>query len=103
MAGGLVLPAKNTTVGSFCQMMQQVVLDRPVVDHTGLVGKFNFELKWIPDQTEFGGHFPVGTDNADAPPGIFTAIQEQLGLKLVAEKTAVRVMVIDRVEQPSAN
>jgi len=42
-------------------------------------------------------------DGVDAPPGIFTAMQEQLGLKLSAEKTAVRVMVIDRVEQPSAN
>jgi len=99
----LGMKGSNLTMTNFAQLLQAGIMDRPVVDHTGLVGKFNFELKWTPDQTEFGGHFPVGTDNADAPPGIFTAIQEQLGLKLSAEKTAVKVMVIDRVEQPSAN
>jgi uncharacterized protein (TIGR03435 family) len=78
-------------------------MDRPVVDHTGLMGTYDFELRWAPDQTQFDGHFPVVADGVDAPPGIFTAMQEQLGLKLSAEKTAVRVMVIDRVEQPSAN
>jgi uncharacterized protein (TIGR03435 family) len=48
------------------------------------------------------GRFPV-SQSADAPPGIFTAMPEQLGLRLSAEKTAVEVMVIDRVAQPSPN
>jgi uncharacterized protein (TIGR03435 family) len=97
------MKGRNLTMANFAQLLQSGIMDRPVVDHTELVGKYDFEVRWTPDQTEFGGHFPAGTDSADAPPGIFTALQEQLGLKLSAEKTAVRVMVIDRVEQPSAN
>jgi uncharacterized protein (TIGR03435 family) len=89
-------------MANFAQLLQSGIMDRPVVDHTGLVGKYDFELRWMPDQSQMGGRFPV-TDSADAPPGIFTAVQEQLGLRLSAEKTPVEVMVIDRVEQPSAN
>lgn len=46
--------------------------------------------------------YPV-SEGVDAPPGIFTAMPEQLGLKLSAEKTEVEVMVMDRIEQPSPN
>jgi uncharacterized protein (TIGR03435 family) len=97
------MKGRNLTMTNFAQLLQSGIMDRPVVDHTGLTGKYDFEIKWTPDQSEFGGRFPVVLDSADAPPGIFTAMQEQLGLKLSAEKTAVRVMVIDRVEQPSPN
>ena len=97
------MKGRNLTMINFAQLLQSGIMDRPVVDRTGLVGKYDFAVRWTPDQTEFGGHFPVAVESADAPPGIFTAMQEQLGLKLSAEKTAVRVMVMDRVEQPSAN
>lgn len=97
------MKGQNLTMANFAQLLQSGIMDRPVVDHTGLAGKYDFTLRWTPDQTEFGGRFPAGADSADAPPGIFTAMQEQLGLKLSAEKTAVQVMVIDRVEQPSPN
>jgi uncharacterized protein (TIGR03435 family) len=97
------MKGRNLTMANFAQLLQSGIMDRPVVDHTGLVGKYDFELRWTPDQTQFGGRFPVMADSAEAPPGMFTAIEEQLGLKLSAEKTAVRVMVIDRVEQPSPN
>lgn len=97
------MKGQNLTMANFAQLLQSGIMDRPVVDHTGLTGVYDFELKWMPDQTEFGGHFPVAADEADTPPGIFTAMEEQLGLKLRAEKTVVRVMVIDRVEQPSPN
>jgi uncharacterized protein (TIGR03435 family) len=93
----------NLTMTNFAQLLQSGIMDRPVVDRTGMTGKYDFALRWTPDQTEFGGRFPAAVDGADAPPGMFTAMQEQLGLRLSAEKTAVRVMVIDRVEQPSAN
>jgi uncharacterized protein (TIGR03435 family) len=99
----LGMKGQNLTMTNFAQLLQAGIMDRPVVDQTGLTGKYDFELRWAPDQTQFGGHFPVVADSADTPPGIFTAMKEQLGLKLSAEKTAVRVMVIDRIEQPSAN
>ncbi|MEO6805892.1 MAG: TIGR03435 family protein [Edaphobacter sp.] len=69
---------------------------RPVIDETGLKGYYDFDLKWTPE-----GH--VGELSADAPPGLFTAIQEQLGLKLEPTKGPVRVLVIDHVERPAAN
>jgi len=67
-------------------------LGRPVVDKTGLAGCFDFELKWTPDRDALKA-------SADAPPSIFVALQEQLGLKLEARKGPVEVLVVDRVEK----
>ena len=102
-----VLHAGSDTMGDFVHMLEGGILDRPVVDETGLVGKWDFTLKWTPDETQFGG-MPVrvslpAADDANAPPPLFTAIQEQLGLKLEAQKMDVPVLVIDHVEQPSPN
>ena len=100
------LPARNSTMEEFAGVMQGAVLDRPVVDQTGLPGRFDFELKWTPDEFQFGGlgvKVPPPSDSATAPPDLFNAMQEQLGLKLVSTKAAVEVLVIDRVEKPSAN
>ncbi len=65
-------------------------LERQVIDKTNLTGEYDFILKWTADP-KFDG------------PSIFTAIQEQLGLKLQPDKAPVEVMVIDHLEQPSAN
>jgi uncharacterized protein (TIGR03435 family) len=75
-------------------LMPQV--GRPVLDQTGLTGRYDLDLKWTPDED-------TGERSADAPPGLMTAIQEQLGLKLEATKGPVKVLVIDHVERPSAN
>ena len=69
-------------------------LNRTVVDKTGLTDSYKFSLKWTPDDTP-------GT-NADLP-GLFTALPEQLGLKLVPAKGPVEVLLIDHVEMPSQN
>jgi uncharacterized protein (TIGR03435 family) len=101
-----VLHVRNATMANFTGLMQAAVLDRPVVDRTGLDGKWDFVLKWTPDESQFAGmgvKVPPPSDAADAPPPLFTAIQEQLDLKLDAEKTAVGVMVIDHVDHPSPN
>jgi len=87
----------------FTGLLQEVVLDRPVVDQTGLKGRYDFTLKWAPDDSQFGGRVPPVSDDPSAPPSLFTALQEQVGLKLSAEKTAVDVLVIDHVEKPSPN
>ena len=90
-------------------MIMQGTLDRPVVDQTGLKDRYDFQLKWTPDESQYGGRVPPpnsgdnGAAAADAPPPLFTAIQEQLGLKLDAMKAPAKVMVIDSVQKPSAN
>jgi uncharacterized protein (TIGR03435 family) len=100
---GLLLPARNTALGQFAQMMQQVVLDRPVIDKTEISGRFDFQLMFTPDESQFSGHPPSLPPQTNSSPGLFEAIQQQLGLKLNAEKIAADVLVIDHVEKPSAN
>jgi uncharacterized protein (TIGR03435 family) len=85
--------------------------DRPVVDKTGLTGLFDVHLEFEPDRATFPPPAPPGAppiDTSDQPPGsigpsIFTAIQEQLGLKLESAKGPREVLVIDSVERPSEN
>jgi uncharacterized protein (TIGR03435 family) len=105
--GGLgKLNVRNALMTDFTGLMQSAVLDRPVVDQTGLTGRFDFTLNWTPDDSQFSGmgaKIPPPTDSADAPPNLYTAIQEQIGLKLEATKAPADVMVIDSVEKPSAN
>jgi uncharacterized protein (TIGR03435 family) len=100
------LYVQNATMEDFTHLMQSAVLDRPVVDQTGIKGRWNFVLKWTPDESQFGGlgmKVPPPSNAADAPPPLFTAIQEQIGLKLEAMKAPVEVLVLDHVEKPSAN
>lgn len=77
-------------------------LGRPVVDATGLTGSFDIKLEWLPDEGQPNSEGIV--PSPDSPGAtIFSAIQEQLGLKLEAHKGPVEVLIIDRVEKPSAN
>jgi uncharacterized protein (TIGR03435 family) len=103
VAGGVLLPAGNTSMSTLAQMMQQVVLDRPVIDKTGLAGRFDFGFTFTPDDSEFEGHPPRLPAQTNASPGLFEAMQQQLGLKLSAETAPAEVLVIDHVERPSAN
>jgi len=83
----------------------------PVLDKTGLTGKYDINLTWAPDESEGIMMSPVGgapgAGNPAPPstngPSIFTALEEQLGLKLEAHKEPGAVIVIDHIEQPSAN
>jgi bla regulator protein BlaR1 len=81
-------------------------LGRTVLDRTGLTGKYDFTLKWAPDENR-GPPGPPGIDNSPPTdslgPSISTAVQEQLGLKLESEKGPVEILVIDHVEKPSEN
>jgi len=71
------------------------VLDRPVVDQSALGGKFDFSLRWAPDTAR--------PEDPNTPPPLFTAIQEQLGLRLEATKAQADVLVVDHVDRPSPN
>jgi uncharacterized protein (TIGR03435 family) len=83
------------------------VLNRPVIDKTGLTGYYDIDLKWTPDanRPDFGDvHNPADLPAPDPNrPEIFTAIKEQLGLELKSEKGPVEVIVIDHIERPSPN
>jgi uncharacterized protein (TIGR03435 family) len=70
---------------------------RLVVDQTGLKGTYDFTLKWSSEQ------LVAGQESGVDAPSVFTAIQEQLGLRLVPSKAPVEVIVIDHIEPPSAN
>jgi uncharacterized protein (TIGR03435 family) len=100
-----VLNVRNGNMADFAEVMQSSVLDRPVVDQTGLSGRFDFALEWTPDEFQFAdfGPRPANADNTDSAPDLFTAIQQQLGLKLDAVKAPTEVLVIDHVEKPSEN
>ena len=100
------LGVRNATMADFTGLMQSAVLDKPVVNQTELTGKYDFTLSWTPDDSQFSGmgaKIPPPTDNANAPPNLYTAMQEQIGLKLDATKAPADVMVIDHVEKPSEN
>ncbi|MEI9814953.1 MAG: TIGR03435 family protein [Acidobacteriota bacterium] len=100
------LPAANATMGDFAGVMQSAVLDRPVIDQTGLAGRWDFTLNWTPDEFQFGGlgvRPPAPTNDPAAPPNIFNAFKEQLGLQLESTKAPAEVYVVDKVEKPSEN
>jgi uncharacterized protein (TIGR03435 family) len=72
-------------------------MGRPVTDKTGLAGRFDMELTWMPDSSR------VSAPGDSSGPSLTTAIQEQLGLKLVSEKGPVEMLIVDHVQEPSAN
>jgi uncharacterized protein (TIGR03435 family) len=120
--GGMMMMGRGQLTGQgvpiklLVQALSQQ-LGRTVVDQTGLKGNYDFTLKWTPDQNSPAmamgpggpapGAPPPGADNAPPPdtsgPSVFTAIQEQLGLKLEPTKGPVEILVIDHIERPSEN
>jgi len=102
-AGSMIV--KSATIADFANFMQRYVLDRPVVDETHLTTKYDFNLKWAANETQFQGRALASEPaqgTADAS-DLFTAIQEQLGLKMESSKGPVDVLVIDSVQKPTEN
>lgn len=103
---------RNATIAEFAHVMQAQFMEQPVVDQTGLGDtRYSFILKWTPDpsQSQGFGAGPAAANpqppapDADAPPDLFAAMEQQLGLQMKGTKAPVDVMVIDKVEKPSAN
>ena len=92
-AGGAMI--RGTMDMSVLSSYLSSILGRGVTDQTGLKGAWKFSLKWTPDDQP-----AAATGNA---PSLFTAIQEQLGLKLESTKGPVEVLVIDHAEKPTEN
>jgi uncharacterized protein (TIGR03435 family) len=79
-------------------------LGRPVKDMTGLSGYYKFNLKWTPEDTVLAGAENTSTDPGDRPPSIFTALQEQIGLRLKPQQFPIQMVVVDHVERvPTEN
>jgi uncharacterized protein (TIGR03435 family) len=103
----------NTLVGGKISMKQFAdglsnILGRPVLDKTGFTGTFDVKLEFSPEGTAFAGGLP-GIPGGLPPvfdtsgPSIFTAVQDQLGLKLESQKGPGEVLIIDHAEKPSEN
>jgi uncharacterized protein (TIGR03435 family) len=93
-------------MAEFADFLQSRILERPVVDQTALPDRYDFTLTWTPDASQaaaLGTNAPPPPSNPDAPPDLFAAVQQQLGLKLESGKAPVEVLVIDKVEKPSEN
>ena len=96
----------NVTMDDLCKMLQTLALDRPLVNQTGVSGKYDFSLVWTPEQLLNAPPNPNALapgDRGDALPDLYTAIQQQPGLKIDATKMGIEVLVIDKVEKPSEN
>ena len=110
MMGRGQLKGQALPMTSVVRMLSQQ-LHRSIVDKTGLTGKYDIALQWVPEEgpgpmPPGPGGVQQGPDSAPPPdsgPSIFTAIQEQLGLKLESTKGPVETLVIDHVETPSEN
>ena len=105
---GPSLKAEGVTLIEFSKLLN-LILDRPVVDQTGLTGRFNIHLEFARDQATarlpegFGGEGTAPPPSDPSRPTIFTAVQEQLGLKLMPARGPVESLVIDHIERPSEN
>jgi uncharacterized protein (TIGR03435 family) len=88
---GVAMDARFTGMKRFAEVLAREI-DLPVVDQTGLAGVFNFKLQWTRDTAKMPDR-----------PTIYTAVQEQLGLRLRSQKMPLEILVIDRAERPSEN
>jgi uncharacterized protein (TIGR03435 family) len=99
------LTATATTIANLVESLSRI-LKRTVIDKTGLAGNFDVSLQWTPDEIQAirpGPDAPPAPPPESTAPSIFTALQEQLGLKLESQKGPVKIFVIDRAEKPSEN
>lgn len=87
------IDSRNTSMEHFAQILGRQ-MDLPVLNRTGLDGVYNLKLEWTPEAAQQGN---------DAGPTIYTAIQEQLGLRLRSARMPVDVLVIDHAERPTEN
>jgi uncharacterized protein (TIGR03435 family) len=97
------LNVENATIDFFSKLLG-IALDRPVIDKSGLTGKYNFHLEFVTDPA-MSGVGALAALRSDEPAGasILTAVRDQLGLKLESTKGPREFLVIDHVERPSTN
>jgi uncharacterized protein (TIGR03435 family) len=99
------IEAQAQSMSIFATALGALYADRPVVDKTGLKGLYDIRLQWTQDQGLTAAPGPGGVPSTTAPlgPSLFTALEDQLGLKLESAKGPLPVLVIDSVQKPSEN
>lgn len=97
------LQVGNATMDDFARFLSRFVLDRPAVNQTQIAGHYDLVLQWAPDSETLSPEPVAAGTSSDDRPGLFTAIKEQLGLKLEASKANVDVYVVDSVQKPGSN
>lgn len=103
------ITGQGVAIASLVKMLSDQGLGRTIVDKTGLTGKYDLDLQWSPDDSPppvargTQTSPSVNDDSTDSGASLFTALQEQLGLKLESQKGPVDVIVIDHIERPSEN
>jgi len=102
MRSATQINARRGTMAMLCAVLTNW-MHRPVMDQTGLTGNYDYVLKYAPDPAESHLFPPESNPPDPAGPSVFTALQEQLGLKLESRKGQVEVIVIDRVAKPTEN
>ncbi len=105
--GQASLDGRSMSMAQFCNALA-IILGRPVTDHTGVEGRFDIHLEFDPEGVNLGqGASALTTDgdkSDDTRPSIFSALQQQLGLKLQSHKEPAEVLIIDRLERiPTEN
>jgi uncharacterized protein (TIGR03435 family) len=93
-AGAVMMAGvRDTTMELLARHLSVLDLGRPVIDGTGLSGRFDFTIEWTPD---------AALPDAPAPTSV-QALRDQLGLKLEATRAPLQILIVDRIERPSAN
>ena len=95
------LVGQVTGIDRLAQMLSNILSGQPVQDKTGIAGTYDFTLAWEPGDGERGGP-PPGSPSPGGP-SLFTALQEQLGLRLEAQKVSIQTFVIDSAEKPNVD
>jgi len=90
----------NASIGDFIGQLQRIVMDRPIVDQTGLTGVYNISFAFTREEP---GAVGMAQLPDSAAPNLFEALEDQLGLKLVSVKAPVDVIVVDHAEAPAEN
>jgi uncharacterized protein (TIGR03435 family) len=98
----LLAGSRNTTMALFAASVPSLgQIDRPVVDRTGLSGKYDLSIEWAREENGSAASVDVQTESQGTT--FLEAMKEQLGLKLESTKAPLDVLVIDHVEMPSEN
>jgi len=97
------LQVGNATMDDFARFLQRFVLDRPAVNQTRIPGRYDLVLKWAPVNETPNVDMSEPRPPSEDRPSLFTAMKEQLGLKLESTRANVDVFVVDHVEMPTSN
>lgn len=93
----------NEPIGALVGLLGRNLQDRPIVDMTGLAGKYDVSVTWLPDDTNQADLASLPKEGVPAETSVFAALEKEAGLKLVARKGPLEVLVVDSITKPEGN